>query len=153
MDYLEVTKNESLRKYEENIYLLGTIFSTKEPLSKDINNPTNDLKMDGSHLEDEEIESNEDDDSDSDSDLDDDIYNLFESKLTSVDNDKLSAITNLINKNFSISDVNNPSSDTNIMFEQLANTLDDYNDCVNLFNQTKESFVQDSYEFKELNTK
>lgn len=29
MDYLEITKNESLRKYEENVYLLGTIFSTE----------------------------------------------------------------------------------------------------------------------------
>ena len=29
MDYLEITKNESLRKYEENVYLLGSIFSTK----------------------------------------------------------------------------------------------------------------------------
>jgi hypothetical protein len=33
MDYLEITKNESLRKYEENVYLLGTIFSTKENLN------------------------------------------------------------------------------------------------------------------------
>jgi hypothetical protein len=29
MDYLEITKNESLRKYEENVYLLGSIFSNK----------------------------------------------------------------------------------------------------------------------------
>jgi hypothetical protein len=29
MDYLEITKNESLRKYEENVYLLGSIFANK----------------------------------------------------------------------------------------------------------------------------
>ena len=30
MDYLEVTKSEAIRKYEENVYLLGTIFSNRE---------------------------------------------------------------------------------------------------------------------------
>jgi hypothetical protein len=34
MDYLEVTKNESLKKYEENVYLLGTIFNSKTEKKK-----------------------------------------------------------------------------------------------------------------------
>lgn len=58
MDYLEVTKNESLRKYEENVYLLGTIFSKK-------------VKRD--ELSDESSDS----DSDSSS-VDEEIINLFE---------------------------------------------------------------------------
>jgi hypothetical protein len=42
MDYLEITKNESLRKYEENVYLLGTIFSTCEKEEgKNLNNQNN----------------------------------------------------------------------------------------------------------------
>ena len=38
MDYLEITKNESLRKYEENVYLLGTIFSNKINKNKEEEN-------------------------------------------------------------------------------------------------------------------
>ena len=41
MDYLEITKNESLRKYEENVYLLGTIFSTSKT-EEGNNHPLND---------------------------------------------------------------------------------------------------------------
>jgi hypothetical protein len=58
MDYLEVTKNESLRKYEENVYLLGTIFSKK---------------VKGDELSDESSDSGSDESS-----LDEDIINLFE---------------------------------------------------------------------------
>jgi hypothetical protein len=58
MDYLEVTKNESLRKYEENVYLLGTIFSKK---------------VKGDELSDDSSDSESDESS-----LDEDIINLFE---------------------------------------------------------------------------
>lgn len=58
MDYLEVTKNESLRKYEENVYLLGTIFSKK-------------VKRDELSDESSDSESEE-------SSVDEEIINLFE---------------------------------------------------------------------------
>ena len=77
MDYLEVTKNESLRKYEENVYLLGTIFSNK--VNKD------------------EL-SSDDEDSDSDDDsIENEIINLFENK-TKEPNENFEKFTNIQSK-------------------------------------------------------
>ena len=88
MDYLEVTKNESLRKYEENAYLLGTIFSNKVKKDELSDEDSSDLDSDESSIEEE-------------------IINLFDSNKTKEQNksfEKFNQIKSKIESDLNIKD-------------------------------------------------
>lgn len=80
MDYLEVTKNESLRKYEENVYLLGTIFSNKVK-SDELSEESSDSDSDDSVLEEEIISLFDSKNKDSQDNVE--KFNLIKSKIES----------------------------------------------------------------------
>lgn len=80
MDYLEITKNESLRKYEENVYLLGSIFAQK--VKNSLNEESSESESDEDSFEQEE-----------------EILNLFKNQSKSQENDFNQILEKLKNEN------------------------------------------------------
>ena len=119
IDYLEVTKIEPLKRYEENLYLLGKIFSSNE--TKKENEKQNESKMDV--------------DSEPQINVDTSIENKINSIVTSKDkelkkndiNDVLSSI-----KHESLSDMER------LIIEQIISSVDEYEQTEKLIKDNKE---------------
>lgn len=127
MDYLEITKNETLRKYEENVFLLGNNFSI--PINK------SECKSENS-AEDSELS-----DSDSDGSDDNDIQELFHTK----DQNKFNEILRNLNNN-----EDSGSQHENILLNQLKSSLDDFNVHETILNNNKANFVEATNKFNDI---
>ena len=150
MDYLEITKNESLRKYEENVYLLGTIFSNK--INKNEEDHNNNL-MD---VEREDINQ----------DLNEEILNLFtpvNKKISNTENELkadiieeeilelLKEITNNSGEDGEKSEISNPEGDEmeRILLKQVKDSLKDLKEHETLLNNNKNNFKETTGKFSE----
>ena len=142
MDYLEVTKNESLRKYEENVYLLGTIFSNKVK-KDDLSDDSNDSDSDDSSIE-------------------EDIIHLFDNnkiKEPTKSFEKFNTIKTKIefdinqNKDDSTSEPQSLFGNLCLKLDHFNLTLNDYHDTQNQLKEFNNNFKQETSIFSDLITK
>lgn len=141
MDYLEITKNESLRKYEENVYLLGNIFSTGVR--------DEDIGMDGNSDESDCNDSDSEEDS-----IDKEIMQLFMNNPSNqsqaineppIDSDeKINQIYGKLKSN----SYDNPEE--SVLLGQLKKAMDDYKEHGKILNNNKNNFTDSTKKFQEI---
>lgn len=132
IDYLEVTKIEPLKRYEENLFLLGKIFSN-EIIDNSGNNENIEL---GSNVNANNI------------DVDDiPIQNRIERIINSSDK-KLNKeeIHDIINS----LEQKNLSDIEKVILSQLVNSMDEYKETEDIIKENKESFLKNKHSFQNL---
>ncbi len=177
MDYLEITKNETLRKYEENVYLLGNIFSMK--LSDDKCNEIGKKRKRDENNENININNNLENNENSDSSLNSSsshssCINSDSSDSISINSNDICDIDKLIETGGDINKLDNllegntntdPNTDNininypqnesdksmpiNLLINQLSEAVTDISNHKNLLNNNKKSFVDSTGKFAE----
>lgn len=139
IDYLEVTKIEPLRRYEENIYLLGKIFSN--PIDE-----TNSLKGSKSTSSKEAAMDIDDKPISNDKEIRDRVTKLLGSSTRSFQKDELVNILDMIQES-------KPSPDEEILIKQVLNSIEEYESTSELIRQNREVISNKRHQFTNLVSK
>ncbi len=121
IDYLEVTKIEPLKRYEENLYLLGKIFSSNE--NSKISDKKDDSKMDV----DTEIINH----SNNNSSIENQINNIVSSKDKQLKREEIQDVISSL-KNESLSDMER------LIIEQIISSVDEYEQTEKIIKDNKD---------------
>lgn len=135
IDYLEVTKIEPLKRYEENLFLLGKIFSNE------INdNSVKSIPMD--------IESNQDimNIDSKDINIQNKIEKIINSNDKKLDKEEIQEIINSLEQE-NLSDIEK------VILSQLINSMDEYKETEEIIKDNKEALMKNKHSFQNLVTK